>query len=451
MDPRLRDVDARHHLHPFADPRQLAATGARTIVRGEGCFVEDDDGRRYLDGMAGLWCVQVGYGRRELVDAAAEQLARLPYYNTFFGTTHEPLARLVELLRARTPAGLDTFLFANSGSEAIESAVRVVRHYWALCGRPERRIVIGRTLGYHGSTLVGASLGGMAAMHAQGGLPLPDFVHVPPPYPFADAGDEDPEAYGRRVADALDEKIRELGAGRVAAFVGEPLLGAGGVIVPPASYWPRVQEICRRHDVLLVADEVICGFGRTGRMWGCETFGIEPDVLTMAKGLTSGYVPMSAVAISRRLREVLWNGGVWQHGFTCSGHPVAAAVAVANLTLIEAEGLIERVAREVGPYFGASLAKLRGHPIVGEVRSCGLIAGLELVRPGGGRARFEPPGLAGAVVRDACWEEGLIVRAIRDGIALCPPLTIRREEIDQLSERLDRALERARRALERAA
>jgi len=450
MDGALREIDARHHIHPFLDPRTLEATGPRFVTRGEGVFVEDDTGRRYLDGLAGLWCVQVGYGRRELVDAATEQMSRLPYYNTFFGTTTEPLATLIDMLRARTPAGLDHFVFANSGSEAIDSVVRLVRLYQAQQGRPERRTIIGRTLGYHGSTLAGASLGGMAAMHAQGGLPLPDFAHVPAPYPFADLGEgEDPEAYGRRIADALEEAIVRIGPERVGAFVAEPLLGAGGVVVPPASYWPRVQAICRRHDVLLVADEVICGFGRTGRMWGSDTFDIAPDAITMAKGLTSGYVPMSAVALSGRIASGLRDAGVLQHGFTYSGHPVAAAVAVANLRVIDAEDLVGRVARDVGPYFRSRLAALEAHPIVGEVRSCGLIAGFEVVRPGGGRRRFEPAGRAGAVVRDACLEAGLIVRAIRDGFALCPPLTITRDEIDLLAERLGTGLDAAAETLAR--
>lgn len=417
--------------------------GARVITRGEGVFVEDDQGNRYLDGMAGLWCVQVGYGRRELVAAATRQLERLAYYNTFFGTTSEPLAELVRMLCDRTPAGLDTFVFANSGSEAIDSAVRLVRHYWERHGQPDRRVVIGRTLGYHGSTLVGASVGGMTGMHAMGGLPLAEFVHVPPPYAFADAGEQSPDEYGLRVADALDAEIERLGAERVAAFVAEPLLGAGGVVIPPDSYWPRVQQICRRHDVLLVVDEVICGFGRTGNMWGSQTFGIAPDLITMAKGLTSGYIPMSAVAMSDRVADVVRDAGILQHGFTYSGHPVAAAVAVANLQVIEDDALVRRTAEETGPHLRSRLAALADHPLVGEVRVCGLIAGLELVVPGSARRRFDPAGRAGAAVRNACLDAGLIVRAIREGIAVCPPLTIGRNEIDLLVDRLTLGLDRS--------
>jgi putrescine aminotransferase len=439
-------IDAVHHLRPFSDPRVIEKQGPMVIVRGEGCFIEDDAGRRYLDGMAGLWCMQVGHGRRELIDAATRQMEKLAYYNTFFGTTTEPLAELVDVLRDLTPGELDWFVFGNSGSEAVDSAVRLVRHYWASSGAPEKKIVIGRTFGYHGSTMAAASIGGMAGMHAQGGLPLPDFEHIPPPYPFVDCPDADPDAldaYGRRAADALEEKITELGAHRVAAFIGEPVLGAGGVIVPPDSYWPRIQEICREHDVLLVADEVICGFGRTGRTFGCGRYEIEPDLMTMAKGLTSGYFPMSALAIGPRVAACIRDGGVLQHGFTYSGHPVGAAVALANLKVIADEGLVERAGNESGPRLQAELASLTDLPMVGEVRGVGMIAGLELVRDGATRERFEPAGRAAGLVRDRCLEEGLVVRQIREGLAVCPPLTISDEEIGLLGERLRSGIERA--------
>jgi len=438
----LRKSDARHHLHPFVDPRKLAEDGVRMMVRGDGVFIEDAEGNRYLDGMAGLWCVQVGYGRRELIDAARQQLETLPYYNTFFGTTTEPVAALVDALRARTPGDLDTFFFANSGSEAVDTAVRLVRHYWSLVGRPERRAIIGREFGYHGSTVAAASVGGMGKMHAQGGLPLPDFHHILPPYPFEFGRGEEPLAFGRRAAAALEERIQELGPENVAAFFGEPVMGAGGVIVPPASYWPAVQEICRRYDVLLLADEVICGFGRTGRSWGSETYGIEPDLMTMAKGLTSGYVPLSALALGGRVAEVLRGGGVLQHGFTYSGHPVSAAVALANLQVIDEEGLVARAGGRVGAHFQAGIRSLAASPLVGETRGVGLIAGIELVRDVATGARFEPAGSAASRAFALCLEEGLIVRSIREGLAVCPPLTIAEDEIDSLVERLGRALAR---------
>ena len=438
----LRKSDARHHLHPFVDPQQLPPAGARMMVKGEGVFIEDSEGHRYLDGMAGLWCVQVGYGRSELIEAARRQLEALPYYNTFFYSTTEPTAALVEALRGRTPGNLDTFFFANSGSEAVDSAVRLARHYWSLRGRPERRAIIGREFGYHGSTLASASVGGMARMHAQGGLPLPDFHHVMPPYAFEYGRGEDPQAFGRRAAAAVEEKILELGPEHVAAFFAEPLMGAGGVIPPPDSYWPAVQEVCRRHEILLLADEVICGFGRTGRDWGSQTYGIEPDMLTMAKGLTSGYLPMSALALSEPIADVLRHGGVLQHGFTYSGHPVAAAVALANLELIEAEGLAARAGGAAGARFQQGIRSLESLALVGEARGVGLIAGIELVKDAQSGARFEPAGHAASRALALCLEEGLIVRSIREGLAVCPPLTISEDEIDTLVARLGRALAR---------
>ena len=440
------DLDSRHHLHPFTDPEALARNGARVIVRGEGVYVEDADGHRYLDGMAGLWCVQVGYGRAELIHAAQAQMEQLPYYNHFFGTTTEPVMELIEALGQRTPEGLDSFVFGNSGSEAVDSSVRLVRHYWSLQGRPEKRAILGRDLGYHGSTMAAASVGGMTKMHAQGGLPLPDFHHVMPPYSFEHANGESDEVFGARAAAAVQAKIEALGAHNVAAFVGEPVMGAGGVIVPPEGYWRAVQEVCRRNDVLLVADEVICGFGRTGRYWGSDRFEIEPDVMTMAKGLTSGYLPLSAVALSEGVADVLRSGGVLQHGFTYSGHPTAAAVAVANLDVIEREGLVERAGGPLSTRLQEGLRWLgQTSPVVGEARGLGLIGALELVAPGSSDStpeRISPAGSAGARVFDLCWEEGLIVRAIREGIAVCPPLTIREAEVDQLLERLGRALSR---------
>jgi putrescine aminotransferase len=439
-------LDARHHLHPFSDPRVLGQRGARVMVRGEGVFVEDSEGKRYLDGMAGLWCVQVGYGRPELIDAARGQMERLAYYNTFFGTTSEPVVQLVEMLRERTPQGLDDFVFANSGSEAVDSAVRLLRHYQALCGRPNKQAIIGRELGYHGSTMAAASVGGMAKMHAQGGLPLPDFHHVMPPYAFEYGRDELPEAFARRSANALEAKILELGADRVAAFFAEPLMGAGGVILPPPGYWAAIQEICRRHDVLLVADEVICGFGRTGRFWGSETYGIAPDAMTMAKGLTSGYMPLSALALSEPISEVLRRGGVLQHGFTYSVHPTAAAVAVANLEVIEREHLVEEAGGARSRRLQRGLADLaRTQGCVGEARGVGMIGALELARPTArsvSPSRFDPPASAAPRLFDICQEEGLIVRAIRESIAVCPPLTISDGEIDTLLERLGRGLVR---------
>ena len=425
--------DALRHLHPFTDARELQKTGSQVFVRGEGVYVEDESGKRLLDGMAGLWCMQVGYGRRELVEAARAQMEALPYYNSFFSSTTPPLIELSERLAELTPQGITRFVYGSSGSEAVDSAIRLARFYWELQGRSEKRVIVGRELGYHGSTLAGVSAGGMGGMHGQGGLPLPDFAHVMPPYAHVHAHGQSDDEFAQAAAAAVDDKIREIGPERVAAFIGEPVMGAGGVIVPPHGYWPEVQRICREHDVLLISDEVICGFGRTGHWWGCETYGFEPDLMTMAKGLTSGYLPMSALGVGDRVADALQDGGKLFHGFTYAGHPVCAAVAVRNLEILSEERLVERVAEETGPHLQSRLHRaFDNHPIVDEVRGVGLIAALELPTPQ--LAEF---------VRASCADRGLIVRSIRNCVAVCPPLVIQPGEIDLMIERLGAALDDA--------
>jgi putrescine aminotransferase len=442
-----RRLDGAHHLHGFTDPRALRAQGPLGIVRGEGVYLRDADGRRLLDGLAGLWCVALGYGREELVRAAARQMRELSYARSFFGQSTPVAAELAATLAELVPGDLDVAFFASSGSEANESIVRLVRRFWQLEGRPEKQVLLSREFAYHGSSVMASSLGGMAAMHAMSGV-APGVEHVITPYAWRYGGGLEPDAFGRRAADALEERILAIGPERVAAFFGEPLQGAGGVIVPPASYWPRVQEICRRHDVLLVADEVITGFGRTGRWFGCETFGIEPDFVTLAKAITSGYVPLSAVMVGRRVADRLAEGGVLAHGFTHSAHPVACAVALENLRLLREEGVVERVAEKTGPHLQRRLREaFLGHPLVGEVRGVGLIAAVELSPDPARRARFEPEGEVGTrVLRDAL-DHGLLFRAVRDSLCVCPPLVIREEEIDELVERLAASVERTAREL----
>ena len=439
---RWRQLDARHHLHPFTDHAELAARGTRIITRAEGCWLWDSEGNRLLDGMAGLWCVNVGYGRAELVEAARRQMATLPYYNTFFQCSTPVVIELAARLAELSP-GLDRVFFANSGSEANDTAIKLVRWFWNLQGRPSKKIMIARAYGYHGVTLATASLSGLAAMHDQADLPLPGFEHIEAPYWYAHGGDLSPQAYGRQAAGRLEERILALGPDNVAAFVGEPVQGAGGVIVPPPGYWQEIERICRQYDVLLIADEVICGFGRTGRWWGCERFGFTPDMITTAKGLSSGYLPIAALLVGPRVGDALVAAGrEWTHGFTWSGHPVAAAVALENLRIVEQEGLFDRAGGPLGTYFADALATLAEHGLVGEVRTCGLLAALELVEDPSARRPFPPERAVGMICRDHCIAEGLVMRAVRDVMVLAPPLVVSEPEIDEIVRRARRALDR---------
>jgi putrescine aminotransferase len=431
---RLVALDAAHHLHPFTDTAALAGEGgARIITHAEGCWLHDADGRRILDGMAGLWCVNVGYGRKELAEVAYRQMLELPYYNTFFKTATVPSVELAAKLTQLLPDGFNHVFFANSGSEANDTVVRLVRHYWNLRGQPKRKTIISRRNAYHGSTVAGASLGGMEAMHAQADLPIPGIVHIAQPYWFGEGGDMTPEEFGHHAAHELELKIIELGPENVAAFIGEPIQGAGGVIIPPDSYWPEINRICKHYGILLIADEVICGFGRTGEWFGTRSFGIEPDLMPMAKGLSSGYLPISALGVHDRVaRLLIEEGGEFFHGFTYSGHPTAAAVALRNVEIIEREGLVERTREVTGPHLAGRLADLADHPLVGEVRSRGLIGAIELCADKATRRRFDPLGAAGTVCRDHFFAHDAIMRACGDTMVLSPPLIITEAEIDHL-------------------
>ena len=442
----LRRMDLAHHLPAHTDYKvQQQLGGSRIIVRAEGSTIEDAEGNKLLDGMAGLWCVNVGYGRKELATAAYEQMLELPFYNTFFKTATEPAIRLAHEVAQRLGNDLTHIFFNNSGSESNDTAFRLARHYWTLQGQPKRQIFISRWNAYHGSTVAAASLGGMKMMHAQGNLPIPGIEHVMQPYWFGDGFGEDPESFGARAAAAIETRILEVGPENVAAFIGEPVQGAGGVIIPPPGYWKKVEAICRMYGILLISDEVICGFGRLGRWFGFQHFGIKPDIVSMAKGLSSGYLPISATAVSAPIVETLkQKGGEFVHGYTYSGHPTAAAVALKNLQIIARERLVERVAEDVGPYLAKALSRLNAHPLAGEVRSLGLIGAVEIVSRKGTNERFGgKEGHAGPAVRDACIRNGLMVRAIRDSIVMCPPLIITHAEIDRLVDILDRSMTEA--------
>jgi len=446
----LRRLDVAHHLPPQQDHKAMReAGGSRIIVRAEGSTIWDGDGVPLLDGMAGLWCVQVGYGREELARAAYDQMLELPYYNAFFKTAAPPTVLLAARIAGLLGGDLQHVFFNSSGSEAIDTVIRLARYYWQARGEPERSIIIARVNGYHGSTIAGASLGGMRHMHAQGGPWVPGIEHVMQPYLFGEGFGEDPAEFGRRAAQAVEDRIHELGPENVAAFVGEPVQGAGGVIIPPETYWPRIEEICRKHGILLVCDEVICGFGRLGRWFGFQHFGVKPDLVSMAKGLSSGYLPISAVGVAGHIVETLREtGGDFVHGYTYSGHPTAAAVALKNIEIIEREGLVERAASDAGPRLAAALAGLADHPLVGETRSLGLIGAVEIVAKKGTNERFGPKeGTAGVMVRDLCIRNGLMVRAVRDTVVMSPPLVITHAEIDRLVATIRAGLDEAEPAL----
>jgi putrescine aminotransferase len=436
-------ADARHFLHPFTDFQALARKGSRVIERADDIYLWDTDGKKILDAMSGLWCVNVGYGQRALIDAATKQLETLPFYNAFFQTATPPAIELAELLAEVSPPQFQHVFFSGSGSEGNDTVVRMVRRYWDLLGQPQRNVIVSRWNAYHGSTMAGASLGGMKGMHEQGGLPIPGIVHIDQPYWFENGDELSREDFGLACARQLEARIIELGADRVAAFIGEPVQGAGGVIVPPSTYWPEIQRVCDRYGILLVSDEVITGFGRTGHWFGCETMGTKPDLMTFAKGVTSGYIPLGGVMVGERVARVLIDqGGEFNHGYTYSGHPVACAVALANLRLIRERQLVERVREDVGPYLAQAYAQLAEHPLVGEAQTCGLMGALLLVKNKAGRGTPFPGELeVGMVCRGHCFREGLIMRAVGDRMIVAPPLVITRAQIDEMAALIRRCLD----------
>jgi putrescine aminotransferase len=446
MSPRTtadwQRADAAHFLHPFTDFQALARKGSRIVERADNIYLWDTQGHRILDAMSGLWCVNVGYGQRALIDAATRQLETLPFYNAFFQTATPPAIELAELLAQVTPPQFQHVFFGGSGSEGNDTVVRMVRRYWDLMGQPKRQVIISRINGYHGSTMAGASLGGMSAMHAQGGLPIPGIVHIQQPYRFEHGRGMDRDAFGLHAARWLEDKIQEVGPDKVAAFIGEPVQGAGGVIVPPDTYWPEIQRICDRHGVLVVSDEVITGFGRTGHWFGCERFGFRPDLMTFAKGVTSGYVPLGGVMVGERVaRVMIEQGGEFEHGYTYSGHPVACAVALANIRLMQQLDLVRHVHDDVGPYLAERFAELADHPLVGEAQTCGLMGALLLVKDKAAGTPFPRERQVGMVCRGHCFDGGLIMRAVGDRMIVAPPLVITRAQIDEMVALIRRCLD----------
>jgi 4-aminobutyrate--pyruvate transaminase len=447
--------DIAYNLHPYTDWVAHRERGPLVITGGDNIYVEDDEGNRYIEGLAGLWCVSLGFSEPRLVEAARRQLERMPFSHNFAHRATEPVIELAEKLINISP-GMGKAFFVNSGSEAVDSAIRFIWYYNNALGRPEKKKIISRRRGYHGVTVAAGSLTAIPLMQKDFDLPLSRFLQTDTPHYYrgADKGESE-AAFSRRLAKNLDALIEKEGPGTVAAFIAEPVMGAGGVIVPPRQYFEEIQTVLKKHDVLMIADEVICGFGRTGNMWGSETFGIRPDMVTCAKQLSSGYLPIAALMISDELYEVAAErsreNGVFGFGYTYGGHPVAAAVALETLDIYEERDMLGHV-RRVSKRFQSRLTALASHPLVGEARGVGLIGAVELVCDKESGEQFDPAVKAAQGVADRALANGLVVRALTgDAVGICPPLIIDEAQIDDLFDRFERGLEEATRDIRRAA
>jgi putrescine aminotransferase len=437
----LQEQDRNFHLHPFTNHAEMHASGTHIVLEGNGCHFFDESGRRILDGLAGLWCVNLGYSSKAIVQAVTQQLERLPYYPSFFNSTTEPPIRVAKFLAERAPARVNRTIFSNSGSEANETALKVIRAYWKLEGRRSKKKILSRMFSYHGVTLATASLTGLPNCQQPFDLPLADFLHVPAPYAYGARTELSAEAYGEWCIERTRQVISEEGAETIAALFAEPIQGAGGVIIPLPGYLAALRQLCRENEILFVADEVITAFGRLGDWFASNLWNLDPDLICLAKGLTSGYLPLGATMLSDEIAEAMLSGGYFAHGFTYSGHPVCGAAALANVNEIEKLGLIPRVRDDIAPYFQAKVDQMRSHPAVAEARGCGLIAGLELI-PREGRDALTPTSMLGLKAWSLIREEGAMVRGIRDLIGLAPPLIISPAEIDELFDCIRRGLDR---------
>jgi len=437
--------DKAYHLHPYTNLKAHESAGPLVIASGKGVTVTDDTGKSYIEGVAGLWCTALGFDEPRLVDAAIRQMRTLPFYHAFAHKAHEPAIDLAEKLIQAAPVPMSKVFFACSGSEANDTAVKLVWYFNNALGRPEKKKIIARTKGYHGVTVAAASLTGLPNNHRDFDLPIDRILHTDCPhwYRFHEEGESE-EAFATRLADSLEALIQREGPETVAAFIAEPVMGAGGVIVPPATYFEKIQAVLARHDVLLIADEVICGFGRTGAMWGSQTYGLKPDILTTAKALTSAYMPLSAVLVNERIYQACVAEsekiGIFGHGYTYSGHPVSCAVALETLAIYQERDLLGHV-RALAPLFQAGLRRFAHHPLVGEVRGVGLIGAVELVADKATRRPFDPKLGVGARLVQFSHQHGAILRPIGDSIGFSPPLIIGAEEVDDLLSRFGRALE----------
>jgi len=437
--------DIATSIHPYTNLKLHETEGPMVITGGDGVFVRDEDGKSYLEGLAGLWCASLGFSEKRLAEAAYRQMLKLPYYHTFASKATDVGIELAEKLLGTAPVPMSKVFFANSGSEANDTVVKLVWYYNNALGRPRKKKIVSRIKAYHGVTVASASLTGLVNNHRDFDLPIANILHVDCPhwYRFGQPGESE-EAFATRLAESLEKRIVAEGPDTIAAMIGEPVMGAGGVIFPPATYWEKIQTVLKKYDVLLVVDEVICGFGRTGNMWGTTTYGLHPDIVVCAKALTSGYLPLAAVMISEDVYQALVTEsekiGVFAHGFTYSGHPVPSAVAIETLKIYEETDMISHV-RQIAPRMQGRLKKLADHPLVGEARGIGLLGAIELVANKETRAPFDPKAGVGGYLAKRAQHHGLIVRAMGDVIGICPPLIIKEEEIDLLFDRLGRALE----------
>ena len=438
-------MDIASHLHPYTNARKHETEGPMVITEGKGIFVYDDQGKEYIEGLAGLWYAALGFSEERLAQAAAEQLRRLPCYHSFAHKSPLPTIELAAKLLEIAPVPMSKAFFANSGSEANDTMIKMVWYYNNALGRPEKKKIISRIKAYHGVTVATASLTGLPYNHRDFDLPIANMLHTSCPhhYRFGQPGESE-EDFATRCADELEQLILDEGPETIAAFIGEPVMGAGGVIVPPRTYWAKIQAVLEKYDVLLIGDEVICGFGRTGNLFGCQTYGIKPDIMTVAKALSSSYLPISAVLISDPVYQTIADNsakiGTFGHGYTYSGHPVPAAVALETLKIYEERDIVGHV-RQVGPRLQEGLGRYADHPMVGEVRGVGLIAAVELVADRASKATFDPPGRVGGYFAERAQAHGLIIRNLMDVIALCPPLIITEDQIDSLVGRFARALD----------
>ena len=441
--PESRDIE--HCIHPYTNLKLHLEKGPLILTEGKGIYVYDQHGKEYIEGLAGLWCTSLGFGEEELVEAAARQMRKLPYYHTFAHKATNPSIDLAEKLKEIAPVPVSKVFFANSGSEANDSVVKLVWYYNNARGRPQKKKIISREKAYHGVTVATASLTGLPNCHRDFDLPLSNILHADCPYFYRLAEDgESEEEFATRMANNLEKLIQDEGPDTVAAFIAEPVMGAGGVIVPPKTYFEKVQEVLGRYDVLMLADEVICGFGRTGNMFGCETFGIRPHTITVAKALSSAYLPISGVLLCEDLFQAMVEEsvkiGIFGHGYTYSGHPVPAAVAIRTIELMEERNILDHV-RQIAPHFQERLRAFADHPLVGDARGVGLIGSVELVADKTTKRPFDPSRQVGLYCFSQAESHGLIVRAIVDTLAFCPPLIITESEIDEMFDRFARALD----------